>query len=204
MAKDLQVFVKLFVAAWLNRKEHDVSWHMARHMIAAHHRGTTLEAKIMLVHAALEYMSWTTYVLSKQRTPSQHGKDSAEDHFRELLKAANIPRKIPPDLLDMRNRARQIRRAERKKHRAQQRKLHSDGPEVLSWLRNRLVHPKNAGEPYRIQDLVSDAWRLATEYGELLLPTGSATRGSTGHGRTRVNGWKASPFRGRDELQDHS
>lgn len=35
-----------------------------------------------------------------------------------------------------------------------------DGPEVLTWLRGRLVHPKDAGEPYRIEDLVTDAWRL--------------------------------------------
>jgi hypothetical protein len=31
------------------------------------------------------------------------------------------------------------------------------------------VHPKDAGEPYRIEDLITEAWRLVTEYGDLLL-----------------------------------
>jgi hypothetical protein len=69
----------------------------------------------------------------------------------------------------MQKRARAIRRAERKKQPTQPRKPLPDGPQVLSWLRNRLVHPKDAGEPYRIEDVVSDAWQLVTEYGELLL-----------------------------------
>jgi hypothetical protein len=34
----------------------------SRHLIVAHHRGTTIEAKIMLVHAALENLTWVTYV----------------------------------------------------------------------------------------------------------------------------------------------
>jgi hypothetical protein len=172
--EDLQAFVKLFVEAWFKRKQHDVMWHLARHLIAAHHRGTTLEAKIMLVHAALEYLSWVTYVLGKKRSKSQHRKERngiAEGtwHLQELLEAASIPMKIPPDLVAMRKRAQQIRRVERKKDPTQPRKPQPDGPHVLSWLRNRLVHPKNAGEPYRIEDLASDAWRLVTEYGELLL-----------------------------------
>jgi hypothetical protein len=167
--EDLQAFVKLFMAAWLNREEHNVTWHLARHLIAAQHRGTTLEAKIMLVHAALEYLAWVTYVLSGNRSRKKYGDATAEDHLRELLQAASIPTKIPSDLVAMQKRARAIRRAERKKQPTQPRKPLPDGPQVLTWLRNRLVHPKDAGEPYRIEDLVSDAWRLVTEYGELLL-----------------------------------
>lgn len=172
---DLQAFVRLFLEAWFNRKEHDVTWHLARHLIAAHHRGTTLEAKIMLVHAALEYLSWVTYVLSGKRSKTQHGKKDSNGtaaatwHLQELLQAASISTKIPSDLVAMRNRARQIRRAQLKKNPAQPQKPFPDGPEVLTWLRNRLVHPKDAGEPYRIANLVSDAWRLATESSELLL-----------------------------------
>ena len=116
-----------------------------------------------------------TYVLSKKRSKTQHDKKDSNGtaaatwHLQELLQAAGISTKVRPDLVAMRSRARQIRRVERRKNPAQQRKPLPDGPEVLTWLRNRLVHPKDAGEPYRIDDLVSDAWRLATEYGELLL-----------------------------------
>jgi len=167
--EDLQAFVKLFLAAWFSRKEHDVTWHLARHLIAAQHRDTTLEAKIMLVHAALEYVSWVTYVLSGIRSRKKYGDATAEEHLRELLQAASIPTTIPRSLVAMRKRSQQMRRDERRKDPTQPRKPLPDGPQVLSWLRNRLVHPKDAGEPYRIEDLVSDAWRLVTEYGELLL-----------------------------------
>jgi hypothetical protein len=125
---DLQAFVKLFLEAWFDRKEYDATWHLARHLIAAHHRGTTLEAKIMLVHAALEYLSWVTYVLSKKRSKTRHDKKDSNGtaaatwHLQELLQVASISTKIPSDLVAMRNRARQIRRAQRRKNPAQQRK----------------------------------------------------------------------------------
>ena len=44
-----------------------------------------------------------------------------------------------------------------------------DGPQAVIWVRNRLVHPKDAGEPYRIENLVLNAWQLSMHYAQLLL-----------------------------------
>jgi hypothetical protein len=50
--EDLKAFMELFIDAWLDPDRHEVTRHVARHLIVAHRRGTTIEAKIMLVHAA--------------------------------------------------------------------------------------------------------------------------------------------------------
>jgi hypothetical protein len=83
-------------------------------------------------------------------------------HLQELLCDANIDTAIPADLVAMTRRAQEMQSVAGANQVI-------DGPEVLTWLRGRLVHPKDAGEPYRIEDLVTEAWRLVTEYGELLL-----------------------------------
>ena len=168
--EDLKAFMELFIAAWLDPDQHDVTRHAARHLIVAHHRGTTIEAKIMLVHAALEYLSWVTYVLPPgTRNESHHdrndmltGAPPSVWHLQELLEEASVDTAIPAGLVAMHRRAQQMPQP------ANANRI-IDGPEVLTWLRNRLVHPKDAGEPYRIEDLVTEAWRLVTEYGELLL-----------------------------------
>jgi hypothetical protein len=158
---DLKHFVASFVDAWFSSKyNREVIRHVAHHLIAAHHRGTTIEAKIMLVHAALEYLSWVTYVVAGRRTPTQHGKDkdrtpAATWHLKELLRPARIKVGIPTSLPALRKFA----RAEGL----------PSGPAAVSRLRNKLIHPKDAGEPYRIEGLVTEAWQLASEYGELLL-----------------------------------
>ena len=57
----------------------------------------------MLVHAALEYLSWVTYVVSGKRTGTQHGKEknrtrAATWHLKELLRPAKIKVRIPTNL----------------------------------------------------------------------------------------------------------
>ena len=44
-----------------------------------------------------------------------------------------------------------------------------DGPCVVAWVRNRLVHPKHPKEPYRIEGIVWQTSQLLLEYAELLL-----------------------------------
>jgi hypothetical protein len=173
---DLADFLRLYLRAWFNPNEHDVFRHVAHHMIAANERRMTVEARIMLIQAALEYLSWVTYVLAGHRSAGKHneGRSRAERHLRELLEKASIPRQIPQDLTALLRYAADENLA--------------DGPAALTSLRNRLVHPKDASEPYRIERLVSDAWRLAGEYGDLLLLN---RLGYEGHyvPRTRTGGW---------------
>jgi hypothetical protein len=146
---DLKMFVELFLRAWFDRGKHDVTWYIASLLIAADHHGTTVEARLMLAQAALEYLSWVTYVLGGLRSRKDHKERTAEDNLRELLHAASIPTPIPGSLVGLR----QYAAAE----------VLPDGPAALPRLRNRLVHPRDAGEPYRIENSVSDAWRLVTE-----------------------------------------
>jgi hypothetical protein len=109
----------------------------------------------MLVHAALEYLSWVTYVLGPtKRSESHHGRKdqfsgaaAATWHLQELLSDANINTAIPAGLVGMTRRADEMQLSSGANQVI-------DGPEVLTWLRGRLVHPKDAGEPYRIEDLV--------------------------------------------------
>jgi hypothetical protein len=178
---DLKAFAKVFLEAWFSSdEEREIVRHVAHHLIAAHHWGTTTEAKIMLVHAALEYLSWVTYVLTKKRTASQHAKEgkdrtpAATWHLKELLRPAKIKVAIPTQLAALRKFARQ--------------EGVPSGPAAVSRVRNKLVHPKDAGEPYRIEGLVFQAWQLASEYGELLLLKRIGYQGKY-LPRTDIRGW---------------
>ncbi len=154
-AAGLEDLAETFLAAWIDSAEKDVVWHASHHLLAANEPSMTLEARIMLVQATLEYMSWVHMVLGGRQSKTQYGKQHADDHLRLLLDASGIPSDIPPDLPSL-------------KRYAAEEGL-SDGPSAIVRLRNRLVHPKDAGEPYRINRLVTDAWILSMQYGQLLL-----------------------------------
>lgn len=147
-------FVRRFLRAWSDPGEHDLVRHVAFHAITANHAGTTLEARIMLAQAGLEYLAWVTSVLSGQMTGAQFKNRSAHEHIRALLANASIPADVPADLPELSQFAA---------------KEGFDGPQALVWARNRLVHPKDAGEPYRIHNLVLHAWQLSMHYAQLLL-----------------------------------
>jgi hypothetical protein len=154
-AQALHAFTRLFVDAWTDPRRHDRTRHVAMHIIEGNRPGTTLEARIMLVGAALEYLSWVTHVLGGTRTASQHRKRSAAENLRELLAAAHVDASVPVEL-DALERLREQERLD-------------DAPDAIAWLRNRLVHPKDAGEPYRLDGLIVQTWQLLMQYAELLL-----------------------------------
>jgi hypothetical protein len=110
-------------------------------------------AHIMLAQAALEYLGWVTYVLEQRRAPSTRRRRDAHDVLRELLNDAGIPTAIPAEL----NALRQVLD-----------EPGLDGPRALTWLRNRLVHPKDAAEPYRIENAMQHGWLLSMQYLDLL------------------------------------
>jgi hypothetical protein len=151
---DLSDFVSLFIRAWATKSDHDLVWHMAYHVIAANHSGTTVEGRIMLAQSALEYLAWTKYVLTGQVSRKDYKRLGAAEHLRRMLLGASIPTDIPSSLPALQQLANE----------------HSfDGPQAVTWLRNRLVHPKDPGEPYRIKNLIAEAWLLSMNYSELLL-----------------------------------
>ncbi|MGH7931148.1 MAG: hypothetical protein ACREQV_25525, partial [Candidatus Binatia bacterium] len=151
---DLKDFIALFLDAWCDPNRKDLVWHVSHHLIAANH-SSMLEAGIMLVQATLEYLSWVKYVLSGGRSGRAHKSIPTHDHLKELLVAASIPKDVPTVLPALQQFATDESLA--------------DGPEVVTRLRNRLVHPKDAREPYQIRHLVLHAWQLSMQYGELLL-----------------------------------
>ncbi len=73
--------------------------------------------------------------------------------LRELLNDAGIPTAIPAELKALRQVLDEPG---------------LDGPRALTWLRNRLVHPKDAAEPYRIENAVQHGWLLSMQYLDLL------------------------------------
>ena len=151
---DLKSFVTAFVEAYLDSRRQDEVRLAAMHVIVANHSGTTAEGKVMLAQAGLEYLSWVRLVLSGRLTKKRYRELEAADRLRILLSDASIPTDVPDGLVGL-------------SRLAQDRRL--DGPAATTWVRNRLVHPKDAGEPYRIEGLVWQTAQLLLEYGELLL-----------------------------------
>lgn len=150
---DLSDFTRRFIDAWFSA-DHDVVRHLAHHLICANHPTTTLEARLMLVQSALEYLGWTNNVLTGLTPKKDYEKQFAHERIRTLLGAAHIPPDLPRELTALGALA---------THKPM------DGPEAVTWMRNRLVHPKDAGEPYRVHHALLEAWQLSMHYGELLL-----------------------------------
>jgi hypothetical protein len=153
-ADDLAQFLDLFMTAYLDPDQYPIVRHVAMHVITANHAGTTTEAKVMLVQAGLEYLAWVTLVLAGRLSKTAYREMKAAARLRLLLEEAEMDLAVPADLDGLREVA-------------DERGI--DGPDVTAWVRNRLVHPKDPDEPYRIRSLVSQTAQLLLEYAELLL-----------------------------------
>jgi hypothetical protein len=168
---DLREFVVAFMSDWLDVARTDVLRYVAHHLIAANQPRTTTEARIMLVQAAIEYLGWITFVVEQQMSKKAYEKLHASDKLTMLLKASRIPTRIPAQLTDLRAFAAGIKRHP-KAH-----GLPRDGPRTLPPVRNMLVHPTDAGEPYRRKKLVVESWLLSMHYANLLLLSRIGYRG---------------------------
>ena len=94
---DLQDFVAAFMTHWLDPSRSDAVRHLAQHAISAGQRRTTLEARIMLIQAATEYLGWTNLVLSSRMTEQEYNSRAfpAAEKLRRLLEDASIPTELP-------------------------------------------------------------------------------------------------------------
>lgn len=118
---------------------------------------------IVPAYIALETLGWAVLVIKegwltgdRPRTVGRSGRGAyekllAEDRLRLLLHWAGIPTSVPDSTPNM------------------QRKVGSaeDGPEIVTWARNRVVHPDKHDR--LSDDLAGEAWATAMRYIELVM-----------------------------------
>lgn len=110
-----------------------------------------VDGGIILLQAALEMLSWQTFVTDR-KVLSRDGfsRLPADDQIRLLIENCGIPAGIPAGLTELHAKSKEFN--------------WSDGPKALTAIRNLLVHPATRKRfPYY------DAWSLGEWYVELVL-----------------------------------
>jgi hypothetical protein len=166
----LTEFVGKFLDHWASPDTRDCVRYFAMHVIEAGRHGS-LEARILLLVAAVQYLYWVTYVLDRGLSVLSSGEPGFALKLDQMLREAKVPRGLPPELQALTQLAaeRLMKPVPYPKGRFLAGPVAGDGPEAVAWMRNRLAHPKDAGEPYRIASAVQQAWSLLLEYAQLLL-----------------------------------
>jgi hypothetical protein len=130
--------------------------------IAAMNDRGFVEQRVMMGAAGLEHIMWQTLVLKGGMSKRQYRDQDAHELLRRVLTDAQISTDIDARLLPI-----MARFVAEEKHR--QGKV-LDGPDVVTWVRNRLVHPKGMQERvYRLEGLVAEVWLLTRHYLVLLI-----------------------------------
>jgi hypothetical protein len=121
-----------------------------------------VEQRVMMGAAGLEHIMWQTLVLEGEMSESQYRTQDAHEKLRRLLTEAQMPTDIDAGLLPI------TARFAAEEQRRQGKVL--DGPDVVTQIRNRLVHPRGAQEGvYRLEGLVPEVWLLTRHYLVLLI-----------------------------------
>ncbi|MGW8555238.1 hypothetical protein [Streptomyces tubercidicus] len=140
-----------------------------------------VEPRIIMGTAGLEHIMWERLVLNGALTKQQYKHRPAHDLLREVLRDAQISVGIDPNLLPTATQYAAGVKADKK--------IDIDGADVVTWVRNRLVHPQESQElVYRLDGLTKDAWLLARHYLVLLILNSLSYKGSY-RDLTRIRGW---------------
>jgi hypothetical protein len=116
-----------------------------------------VEPRIMMGAAGLEHIMWQTLVLGGRMIKDQYLHSPAHDLLRTVLADARIPTGIDANLLPVTAQFVTDESARQKKA--------LDGADVVTQIRNRLVHPAGAQElVYRRAGLPAEVWRLNRHY----------------------------------------
>jgi hypothetical protein len=130
--------------------------------IAAMNDRGFVEQRVMMGAAGLEHIMWQTLVLEGGMSEGHYLDQDAHEKLRRLLTDAQIPTGIDGGLLPI------AARFAAEEQQRQGKVL--DGPDVVTQIRNRLVHPRGAQERvYRLEGLVAEVWRLTRHYLVLLI-----------------------------------
>ncbi|HKR51541.1 MAG TPA: hypothetical protein VJT72_18560 [Pseudonocardiaceae bacterium] len=140
-----------------------------------------IEPRIIMGTAGLEHIMWQSLVLSGALTEREYKRRPAHDLLRTVLRNAQIPVDIDLGLLPAAAQyAADVQVNENKD---------IDGADVVTWVRNRLVHPQESQERvYGLDGLTRDAWLLARHYLVLLILNSLGYNGSY-RDLTRIRGW---------------
>jgi hypothetical protein len=149
--------------------------------IAAMNDRGFVEQRVMMGAAGLEHLMWQTLVLEGGMSERQYRDQDAHEKLRRLLTDAQIPTDIDAALLPV------TARFAAEEQQRQGKVL--DGPDVVTQIRNRLVHPRGAQEPvYRLEGLVAEVWLLTRHYLALLILHSLGYQGSYRDLR-KTRGW---------------
>ena len=126
---------------------------------------------------ALETLGWSILVVQEEWLTGDRHPDrgrggseklAAADRVRLLLKWAGLPAQVPRSLQHLRTKASE--------------NGNWDGPNVITWTRNRVVHPDKHDQ--LADGLASEAWLVAMWYAELII---LKLLGYNGYFRNRLN-----------------
>jgi hypothetical protein len=121
-----------------------------------------VEQRIMVGAAGLEHTLWQRFVLSGDMTSAQYNNLPAHKLLRRALRSASIPLTIHPEHLPA---LAELAAARKRDHGA-----NMDGADVVTWVRNKLVHPTAAEEDvYRFKSAMTETWLLTRHYLTLLI-----------------------------------
>lgn len=142
-----------------------------------------VEQRIMIGAAGLEHMMWQEFVLSGRLTETEFksGRWPAHRKLRTVLTDAGVELEVYEDRLPAAATfaARQQVDGDRQ----------ADSADVVTRVRNRLVHPKEIQEPvYSVKGLVTETWLLTRHYLSLLVLRSIGYRGAY-QDLSRTNRW---------------
>ncbi|WP_433891362.1 hypothetical protein [Streptomyces sp. CA-111067] len=133
-----------------------------------------VEQRVMIGAAGLEHVMWERLVLSGRLTRSQYNGRPAHSLLREVLTDVRIPLSIDDKQLPALSQLVEYRRRETG--------AQMDGPDVSTWVRNKLVHPSGSQDVvYRIPGVVTETWLLTRHYLTLLILESLGYRGPYAH-----------------------
>ncbi|MBM9510460.1 hypothetical protein [Actinacidiphila acididurans] len=156
-------------------------WLQISYAIAATHDTGFVEQRVMIGAAGLEHVMWERLVLNGQLSESQYHRRSAHSLLREVLTNAGIDRSIDDKALPA------LAKLAERRH--QEFGAQMDGPDVTTWVRNKLVHPSGSQDAiYRIPGVVTETWLLTRHYLTLLILESLGYRGPYAH-LAKLNRW---------------
>lgn len=170
-------FLSLVIAAFLDPEKLTPLRLQMMYAISSLRSRDFIEPRIIMGAAGLEHFMWQSLVLSGALTERDYKRRPAHYLLRDAQISVDINRGLLPAAAQY---AADVKAKENKD---------IDGADVVTWVRNRLVHPQESQERvYRLDGLTRDAWLLTRHYLVLLILNSLDYSGSY-RDLTRIRGW---------------